>query len=47
MPRGRTHPGQVLREDFVLPRHMDERALADASDLPVKHVREIVRGSRR
>jgi addiction module HigA family antidote len=25
---------------------MDERALADAIDLPVKHIREIVRGSR-
>ena len=24
---------------------MDERALADAIDLPVKHAREIVRGS--
>jgi plasmid maintenance system antidote protein VapI len=24
---------------------MDDRALADAIDLPVKHIREIVRGS--
>ena len=24
---------------------MDERALSDAIDLPVKHIREIVRGS--
>ena len=45
MPAARTHPGQVLREKFLVPRHMDERALADAIDLPVKHIREIVRGS--
>ncbi len=45
MPTARTHPSQVLREKFLVPRHMDERALADAIDLPVKHIREIVRGS--
>jgi len=45
MPRARTHPGEVLRVEFLMPRHMDERALADAIDLPVKHIREIVRGS--
>jgi antitoxin HigA-1 len=44
MPTARAHPGQVLREKFLVPRHMDERALADAIDLPVKHVREIVCG---
>ena len=45
MPSARTHPGQVLRDEFLLPRHMDERALADAINLPVKHIHEIVRGS--
>ena len=45
MPSARAHPAQVLREKFLVPRHMDERALADAIDLPVKHIREIVRGS--
>ena len=45
MPAARTHPGQVLREKFLVPRHMDERALADAIELPVKHIHEIVRGS--
>ena len=44
MPAARIHPGQVLREKFLVPRHMDERALADAIDLPVKHVHEILRG---
>jgi antitoxin HigA-1 len=34
-----------LREKFLAPRHMDERALADAIDLPVKRIREILRGS--
>jgi antitoxin HigA-1 len=33
-----------LRDTFLVPRHMDERALADAIDLPVKHIREIVGG---
>ena len=41
----RTHPSHVLREKFLVPRCMDERALADAIDLPVKHIREIMRGS--
>jgi addiction module HigA family antidote len=45
MPTARTHPSQVLREKFLAPRHMDERALADAIDLPVKQIREILRGS--
>ena len=45
MPPARTHPGQVLSDEFLVPRHMDERALADAIDLPVKHIHEIVRGS--
>jgi antitoxin HigA-1 len=45
MPPARTHPSEVLREKFLAPRRMDDRALADAIDLPVKHIREIVRGS--
>jgi antitoxin HigA-1 len=45
MPTARTHPSQVLREKFLMPRHMDKRALADAIDLPVRHIREILRGS--
>jgi addiction module HigA family antidote len=45
MPTARTHPSEVLREKFLAPRRMDDRALADAIDLPVKHIREIVRGS--
>ena len=45
MPPARSHPGQVLRDKFLVPWHMDERALADAIDLPVKHIHEIVRGS--
>ena len=45
MPTARTHPSQVLREKFLAPRHMDERALGDAIDLPVKQIREILRGS--
>ena len=44
MPTARTHPSEVLREKFLAPRRMDDRALADAIDLPVKHIREIVRG---
>ena len=40
MPTARTHPSQVLREKFLA-----LTALADAIDLPVKRIREIVRGS--
>ncbi len=46
MPRIRTHPGEVLREEFLVPREMSQRQLAEAIDLPIKHVREIVCGRR-
>lgn len=44
VPRIATHPGEILRKEFLVPRSMSERQLAEAIDLPVKHVREIVSG---
>ena len=46
MPRARTHPGEVLRDEFLVPRSMSERQLADAIDLPFKHIHEIICGRR-
>ena len=46
MPRTRTHPGEVLSKEFLAPRGMSERQLADAIDLPFKHIHEIICGRR-
>ena len=44
VPRIAKHPGEILHKEFLVPRSMSERQLAEAIDLPVKHVREIVSG---
>lgn len=46
MPRVRTHPGEVLREEYLLPLGMSARALAKALDVPPNRVTEIMRGER-
>ncbi len=46
MPRIAAHPGEILHKEFLVPRRMSERQLAEAIDLPVKYVREIVCGRR-
>ncbi|MBB5048899.1 addiction module HigA family antidote [Rhodopseudomonas rhenobacensis] len=46
MPRLRTHPGEVLREEYLLPLGLSARALAKALDVPANRLSEIVRGSR-
>lgn len=46
MPRIRTHPGEVLREEYLVPLKMSARALASALSVPANRVTEIVRGER-
>jgi addiction module HigA family antidote len=46
MPRIRTHPGEVLREEYLLPLKMSARALASALNVPPNRMTEIMRGER-
>ena len=44
--RAPTHPGEMLLEEFLLPMHITQRALADAIQVPYQRVNEIVNGKR-
>jgi addiction module HigA family antidote len=46
MTRVRTHPGEVLREEYLLPLGMSARSLAKALGLPANRITEIMRGER-
>lgn len=46
MSRLRTHPGEVLREEYLLPLGLSARALAKALGVPANRVTEIARGAR-
>ena|SRR5579862_1187335 len=46
MPRIRTHPGEVLNEEFLIPLKMSARALAAEIDVPANRITEIIRGER-
>jgi addiction module HigA family antidote len=46
MPRVRTHPGEVLREEYLAPLGMSARALAKALGVPANRITEIMRGDR-
>ena len=41
-----THPGEILREEFLLPLGMTQRDLASAIRVPYQRVNEVVRGRR-
>lgn len=44
--RPAVHPGEILREDFLLPMGLTQRSLADAIGVPFQRVNEIVAGRR-
>ncbi|MCZ8261078.1 MAG: HigA family addiction module antitoxin [Beijerinckiaceae bacterium] len=44
--RVRTHPGEILREEFLVPLGMSARQLAEALDVPANRISEIVRERR-
>jgi antitoxin HigA-1 len=46
MARLRTHPGEVLREEYLLPLGLSARALAKELDVPPNRLTEIMRGTR-
>lgn len=46
MPRLRTHPGEVLREEYVVPLRLSARGLASALGVPANRITEIMRGER-
>jgi len=46
MARLRTHPGEVLREEFLVPLGLSARALAKVLDVPANRLTEIMRGTR-
>ena len=46
MARIRTHPGEVLREEFLIPLGLSARALAKALSVPANRITEIMRGER-
>lgn len=41
-----THPGEVLKEDFLLPLEITQRELADQIGVPYQRINEIVNGRR-
>ncbi len=44
--RIRTHPGEVLREEFMMPLGLSSRQLAEAIGVPANRISDIVRESR-
>jgi addiction module HigA family antidote len=46
MARLRTHPGEVLREEYLVPLGLSARALAKELEVPANRLTEIVRGTR-
>ncbi|MFL5002598.1 MAG: HigA family addiction module antitoxin [Xanthobacteraceae bacterium] len=46
MARIRTHPGEILREEFFVPLSLSARALAKALGVPSNRITEIMRGER-
>jgi antitoxin HigA-1 len=41
-----THPGEILREEFLRPMGLAQQEVADAIHVPFQRVNEIVRGRR-
>jgi addiction module HigA family antidote len=41
-----THPGEVLKMEFLGPLRVTQVALAEALDVPVQRINELVRGKR-
>ncbi|WP_158806822.1 HigA family addiction module antitoxin [Beijerinckia sp. L45] len=46
MPRLKTHPGEILQEEFLLPLKVSARALAGDLGVPPNRITEIIRGER-
>jgi len=44
--RPATHPGEILREDFLAPMGLTQKELANAIHVPFQRINEIVSGKR-
>ena len=44
--RDPTHPGEMLREEFLLPMNITQRELADAIHVPYQRINELVNKKR-
>ena len=44
--RIRTHPGEILREEFLVPLGLSARRLAEDLHIPANRLTEIIRGHR-
>jgi addiction module HigA family antidote len=41
-----THPGEILREEFLIPMNLTQKQLADSIQVPYQRINEIVAGKR-
>ncbi len=41
-----THPGEMLREEFLIPMNLTQKGLADSIQVPYQRINEIVSGKR-
>lgn len=41
-----THPGEMLREEFLIPMNLTQRELAEAIHVPYQRINELVNGKR-
>jgi addiction module HigA family antidote len=41
-----THPGEMLREEFLVPMNLTQKQLADSIKVPYQRINEIVSGKR-
>ena len=46
MPRIRTHPGEVLLEEYLAPRTTSAQQIAEAIDVPGNRITDIIRQRR-
>jgi addiction module HigA family antidote len=46
MPRIRTHPGEILNQEFMIPLGLSARRLAGEIEVPPNRITEIIRGAR-
>ena len=44
--RQSTHPGEMLREEFLIPMNLTQKELADSIRVPYQRINEIVSGKR-
>lgn len=41
-----THPGEMLREEFLIPMNLTQKQLADSIKVPYQRINEIITGKR-